>query len=327
MSTKIYNAYATKPLTVKALNQFLQELKQLCTGRITTQNLKETAELAAILIDHLSLYQHNKKLSQKLIPNMQVYLTRKYETASWSPAYQLKNRPKPMNPVETIKNLKQNEYHTIARFARSIQETKLQRNEILENSFTRNDIVVFPGNTQILYLAFGPVIQDLLQEAISGKNPDLIQLKTTYQLKDYHYQNQTDRPDDISEKAWRKRQKDWEQALPTHIPLNDGLAIQLTTEEALSTKLYLYPDKDLMPYLPEKETRLHQFAWELLYADHIQNRTSCYEASRLLRNIQKDLNTESGTYYKAYQEYKNQLNDILPDINETLLNTHLKNLI
>lgn len=33
-------------------------------------------------------------------------------------------------------------------------------------------------------------------------------------VKEYHYQNQSDQPEDISAKAWKQREKDWDLALP-----------------------------------------------------------------------------------------------------------------
>ena len=55
-----------------------------------------------------------------------------------------------------------------------------------------------------------------------------ILFEDTENIADYHYQNQTDRPDDISDAEWRRRAKDWNKAIgPDYIPLNHGMEFTL----------------------------------------------------------------------------------------------------
>ena len=43
-------------------------------------------------------------------------------------------------------------------------------------------------------------------------------------FSDYHYQNQTDRPEDISDEEWQQREKYWDEAIgPDYIPINHGM--------------------------------------------------------------------------------------------------------
>ena len=47
-------------------------------------------------------------------------------------------------------------------------------------------------------------------------------------FEDYHYQNQCDKPDDISDEEWDKRESDWNDAIgPDYIPANHGWQVQL----------------------------------------------------------------------------------------------------
>lgn len=51
-------------------------------------------------------------------------------------------------------------------------------------------------------------------------------------FEDYHYQNQCDKPDDISDEEWDKRESDWNDAIgPDYIPANHGWQIRLFNTE------------------------------------------------------------------------------------------------
>ena len=55
-----------------------------------------------------------------------------------------------------------------------------------------------------------------------------ILFEDTENIADYHYQNQTDRPDGISAAEWKRRAKDWDKAIgPDYIPLNHGMEFTL----------------------------------------------------------------------------------------------------
>jgi hypothetical protein len=61
------------------------------------------------------------------------------------------------------------------------------------------------------------------------------QLRTIFECQDwiegYHYQNQADRPEDLSEEEWELRRLDWEEALPNGVPSDRGFTVDLVDEE------------------------------------------------------------------------------------------------
>ena len=90
-------------------------------------------------------------------------------------------------------------------------------NDIKENnfpSFSYAKVALFPLKDRILAMTFG-------NHSMIGK--------TFYKyFKDYHYQNQTDRPENISVAEWKKREQDWEEALgPDYIPTRHGIFFEL----------------------------------------------------------------------------------------------------
>ena len=79
----------------------------------------------------------------------------------------------------------------------------------------RCKLQVIPLKTKTLLMYFGNC--DLRKYITNNKY-----------ISDYHYQNQTDRPDYITSKEWNQRRKDWDKAIgPDYIPSNHGFAVNL----------------------------------------------------------------------------------------------------
>lgn len=84
----------------------------------------------------------------------------------------------------------------------------------------RCKLQIIPMETKTLAMFFGnPMLRNYLES-----RPDF--------LTDYHYQNQTDRPEDISDTEWNLREKDWDKAIgPDYIPSQHGFAVDLFNTE------------------------------------------------------------------------------------------------
>lgn len=102
-------------------------------------------------------------------------------------------------------------------------------------------LLLFPLEDKILAMYFGmPEIRRFIEN-----HP---------MFRDYHYQNQCDKPDDISDEDWSKRESDWEKAIgPDYFPLHHGFAVQLFDAENIlpvfnpgNIKTISFPDDDRM---------------------------------------------------------------------------------
>ena len=84
-----------------------------------------------------------------------------------------------------------------------------------------NNLLLFPLKDKILAMYFG--------------NTDIRRFIENHEMfEDYHYQNQCDKPDDISDKEWDKRESDWNDAIGTdYIPANHGWQVQLFNTETI----------------------------------------------------------------------------------------------
>lgn len=73
------------------------------------------------------------------------------------------------------------------------------------------------------------------------------------QIRDYHYQNQSDCPDDITYKEWHKRAKDWEEVVGSDIVSERGFVVEIIPK---NVNIYpaVYDSKEMFDELFQKET-------------------------------------------------------------------------
>lgn len=77
--------------------------------------------------------------------------------------------------------------------------------------FNKAEIVYIPHNDDIFAMFFG----SYEYETYVANNDN---------FTDYHYQNQSDKPDNITDEEWEQREKDWEEAIgPDYVPINHGM--------------------------------------------------------------------------------------------------------
>lgn len=82
------------------------------------------------------------------------------------------------------------------------------------------ELQMIPVEDKILVMYFGDEIVRKYLET-----------KTDY-FSDYHYQDQTDRPENISESEWKHRCADWDKAIgPDYIPSHHGWSVELFDAE------------------------------------------------------------------------------------------------
>lgn len=85
-------------------------------------------------------------------------------------------------------------------------------------------------------------------------------------VKEYYYQNQTDKPKKFSNKAWKTRREDWDLALPgMGIPLYNGLELTILDTQLLP----LYPEFSIMvKYIPEFDSRVDHLSKDWVFRQY-----------------------------------------------------------
>lgn len=134
---------------------------------------------------------------------------------------------------------KQLNYPNILIRNNTVIEIAKQITHIEEKENIKAEIAIFPhsNNDNVLLLAFGTYFTEFMSSL-----PDCYE--TNYRLTDYHYQNQTDKPHDITQKQWELRRKTWDTAMPSGIPSKDGIIITIGSTDKLEHDLFYIPDRD-----------------------------------------------------------------------------------
>lgn len=93
--------------------------------------------------------------------------------------------------------------------AREVQRTSI-RDPLVDFSF---DLTFFPRKDKIMVMTF------------TEHNEYRKLLCDFFDAKDWHYQNQSDQPEEVSDAEWKQREKEWDEALPgAGIPSENGFS-------------------------------------------------------------------------------------------------------
>lgn len=203
MSTKIYDAYKlTHDYSMYELSEIFDglrtEIKEICNRDILQKVIAKT----------LHFYNFKQVNGDVLVAEM---------VTSTDP----KVNPNPKNRyIHSIwKAVQEDKWATvyIDVYMQILDEISKDAKSPFRGDYDyRCTLQIIPMETKTLAMFFGnPMLRDYLESRHDF-------------LVDYHYQNQTDRPENISENLWNLREKDWEKAIgPDYIPKQHGFAVDL----------------------------------------------------------------------------------------------------
>ena len=117
------------------------------------------------------------------------------------------------------------------------------------------NVALIPLKGRILVLYYGNIRSEYLQA-----------FESLTEVEDYHYQNSTDKPDDVSQKAWNKRKFDWDLALGNSSGTRSGLTYELMNYD-LSWEAFSHSTKDMILKQQSLESR-KKFIVDLLIDKH-----------------------------------------------------------
>lgn len=140
-------------------------------------------------------------------------------------------------------------------------------------------------------------------------------------VQEYHYQNQTDKPDEISNEEWEQRRKDWNEALGGDgwgRPIDNGFKFTFTDEEVS----YPYPViEEVIAELPSFEERLAEISKEKYVSDYIKSKTkekSKQEQDDQLLEVWRHY-TEAVTRLRQTEEGKQELAELSENLQPLLV--------
>ena len=188
-------------------------------------------------------------------------------------------------------------------------------------------IVIFPYNkTQSLFMTFSEELTHLMYKICNDEKYE--KFRNKYEITEYHYQNSTDKPDDISENAWKKREKDWNIACP-NAPNDTGTVINILDNDKFIHKIWFHKPI-LNPGIIDIKKRAEKKAAGIVLETYCKDQniktdiTNITSITRTLRELKKDpLNK-----YAILQEKETQLLcDKLKPITEELISKNIFELI
>lgn len=195
MSTKIYDAYKLKDdYDLMSLNKALSDLRKQVTGQC------EDLITNLVVRKFLKLY----------------YITLLYEK-NYSTHADIDTVTTTVLDRIAQQDMKSAWGYLYCKITSEIADTSNTSRPSGYNFY--NNLLLFPLKDKILAMYFG--------------NTDIRRFIENHDMfEDYHYQNQCDKPDDISDEEWDKRESDWNDAIgPDYIPANHGLQAQLFNPE------------------------------------------------------------------------------------------------
>lgn len=110
------------------------------------------------------------------------------------------------------------------------------------------NLQIFPLRDKILFTFYGSHSLEQILET----EPD---------IEEYHYQNQCDMPEDISEDEWEQRRIDWNMAIPSGIPAKNGFGVELVVSADIPLGLSeWFEDNDYEKHKRTLESRTSSIA-------------------------------------------------------------------
>lgn len=269
MSTKIYNGYCIeKNLSLLELSEFQKEVQKMMHDFIYEKFCELYGNKVQIIVDRLTVLRTDEKKEE--LENEICDLLNFSEKSLQNEIRDLIRGDEPKK--RTLDSFTSSIGFTLANVVYDYLSKRIEAEKIL---YERNpcdltaDICVFPSEEKCLFMAFG-LADEFFQAFLSSKeNTKFIE---KWGLREYHYQDQTDRPEEILEEEWENRKKDWEKVFnQSRVPEKAGFTIHFFNEE---TDLYnFFSDleksnfKDALKYIPDPSVRLKKYAKRKLISD------------------------------------------------------------
>lgn len=325
MSTKIYNAYIMEQnVSMTGFHELLNELKVMCTERLLENHYENVAYAAASLIDESRIMALYPDIMARKYEDFNKHVLDLYNKATMNPQRILKGA-KPENNVQSaMEKLARYEHLNVLRLATHIVENLSEKAQITECSFgysPKNELVAFPQDNRMLFIVFGKQIERILAD---GTNETFLR---KWRIKDYHYQNQTDIPEEITDEEWKQREKDWDEVMPSGVPAIDGISITLTDIYDLERKTFMITPEDILKHIVSTKKRQKRIAEHLIKIMARDPKTDPHEQLAASRKAMTEIEKESGIWYAAYLDLMNAMEETVKDITEKDLESQITEIL
>lgn len=318
MSTKIYNGYCIeRNLSILELSEFQKEVQKMMQDYIYERFCQLYGKVVQNLVDKLTTLGINARKEGNTIIENEICNLLSFTEKSLQAEIKDVIRGK-KSKKKTICSYSNADYYTIESVAYEYLCKRIEAAKILFEKSPydlTSDICIFPAQEKCLFMAFG-LADEFFRTLLKSKEHAKFAQK--WVLKEYHYQNQTDRPEEISEEEWEIREKDWEKALEhSCIPEKSGLMIHFFNDV---TDLFEYYSelkeknyKDALKHIPDGTTRLNTFAKNSYINDAIAARRLSNPAFTVSKIIEINNECRKNSNFEPYSD-KYEFLEITPDL-------------
>lgn len=189
------------------------------------------------------------------------------------------------------------------------------------HDYAESALVIFDypnSQNEYLIIAYGSILTNLLETP----NDDMQSLMAKYSICDYHYQNQTDKPDDITPAEWEKRRETWEKVMPSDIPSIDGMHVVVcnNTKALMNASHKTYETTDTKQKVRQilaqsnNDERLKQYANDIACVKYI-----CEEKADTSKNNNKYSDMHfANEYIDNYNKPGTKANSVFEEAKEQI---------
>ena len=219
MSTKIYNGFRMRELSSNELIVFINELREKISPTVHNAFCIGIIQIASKIITKCIEYNFDFEGTPEKAENVEKFL-RSYYLASLTTTTMAQRALGKMDKV--IDDLEWPFIGGVINMAINIYKNDTM-NENKQSCYNdvRSSIALLQGSKgKTLFMTFGNVFTDCMYELIK-KNDELV---SKYEIEEYGYWNNTDKPDGITNEEWKNCGDDWDAALPgLGVPSRCGL--------------------------------------------------------------------------------------------------------
>lgn len=313
MSTKIYDAYRIKTMSELSRKEMLDTIKQMLLKRQEERLINLFQEEIIEMLDTVRVQDFYKQYDK--VKNYCRYTAGMMNT----PSKNIENAILGKSSCDPHYALTSSIHWALRdRIENTIKHANINRTILLYDYDFSSKIVFYPFSTKhTLIQVFGKDIVALFYELCYKNN----EFKETYKLEDYHYQNQTDKPDDISGRAWKKREKDWDKVMKTGVPICDGICVEMSFNEYDFFEMFQQAELTAIDTLPSLEERIDKQATEVVlnacYADFLNELGSKPSVSEIVeerQNVKTRLKNKDEVLVEKVESVKEEIRHLFFNI-------------
>lgn len=328
MSTKIYNGFRMRAISMKELHSFCEEIKERLMPKYQQACTKLMAKEATDMLDSICMIRARKDKEQMMdllrtifkdhMPFFHVLVEKEVTDGQIIDYFR--------SPLVTVFQMVCDiVYMKVEKF----DTTPFPRISQADYDFVTKMNLFPPMNEKMMFTAYGERFTSCLRDLLCSKDKNDIAFVKKYELEEYHYQNQTDKPEQISDEEWEKRKNDWD-----NVSFEKSISVIVMPCKNIDTYILANVEcEQVVSLITSKKYRVHIYAKDEVLSTYFESciskdSTSPSEYMRARRKFMALVEQEEPNTILAVKATEERLDNVVLDIDKnTLLSVPLKNIV